>query len=115
MELILERTSLASDYTAGKLYIDGKYFCDTIEDKVRDLDNEEKVYGKTAIPCGTYRIAMDIVSPRFANHKQYRHIGGGGTPTHRISEDNKSVTISFYELKFSATEYTSKAIHKTVG
>lgn len=35
--------------------------------------------------------------------------------TPRISEDNKSVTISFYELKFSATEYTSKAIHKTIG
>lgn len=76
MELILERRSLASDYTAGRLYIDGKYFCDTIEDKVRDLDNEGKVYGKTAIPYGTYRIAMDVVSPRFASHKQYRHIGG---------------------------------------
>lgn len=76
MELILERRSLASDYTAGRLYIDGKYICDTIEDKVRNLDVEEKVYGQTAIPYGTYRIAMDVVSPRFANHKQYRHIGG---------------------------------------
>lgn len=35
--------------------------------------------------------------------------------TPRISEDNKSVTISVYELKFSATEYSSKAIHKTIS
>lgn len=34
-----------------------------------------------------------------------------GTP--RINEDT-SVTWSVYELKFSATEYTSKAIHKVV-
>lgn len=76
MHLLLERIFLGETYTVGRLFIDGKYFCDTIEDKVRDLDNEEKVYGKTAIPYGTYRIAMDVVSPRFANHKQYRHIGG---------------------------------------
>ena len=76
MELTLVRKYFCEEYTIGKLYVDGKYFCDTIEDKVRDLDNEEKVYGKTAIPYGTYRIAMDVVSPRFANHKQYRHIGG---------------------------------------
>ena len=76
MHLLLERIFLGETYTVGRLFIDGKYFCDTIEDKVRDLDNEGKVYGKTAIPYGTYRIAMDVVSPRFASHKQYRHIGG---------------------------------------
>lgn len=76
MHLLLERIFLGETYTVGRLFIDGKYFCDTIEDKVRDLDNEGKVYGKTAIPYGTYRIAMDVVSPRFVNHKQYRHIGG---------------------------------------
>lgn len=76
MELTLVRKYFCEEYTIGKLYVDGKYFCDTIEDKVRDLDNEGKVYGKTAIPYGTYRIAMDVVSPRFASHKQYRHIGG---------------------------------------
>lgn len=76
MELILERRYFAEDYTAGKLYLDGKFMCDTIEDKVRDLDKEEKVWGKTAIPYGTYRITMDIVSPKFASYSQYKHIGG---------------------------------------
>lgn len=58
-------------YTIGRLYIDGKYYCDTIEDAVRDLPKncpytvkgqsckcKEKVYAKTAIPAGTYEIKM---------------------------------------------------------
>ena len=47
--------------------------CNTIEDKVRDLnkdgdlndEGEEKVYAQTAIPYGTYTIAMDVVSPNY--------------------------------------------------
>lgn len=34
--------------------------------------------------------------------------------TPRIGSDNKSITISFYELKFSADQYSTKAIHKTL-
>lgn len=63
MELKLKREHLKETYTIGKLYIDDKYFCDTLEDKVRGL-NEPKVYGKTAIPSGRYRIIMNI-SPKF--------------------------------------------------
>lgn len=39
------------------MYINGEYFCDTLEDKDRHLETcgcKEKVYGKTAIPRGTY-------------------------------------------------------------
>lgn len=35
-----------------------------------------------------------------------------GTP--RIGDDNNTVTWSVYELKFSATTYESKAIHKVI-
>ena len=52
MELILKRIALKETYTIGHLYVDGKYFCDTCEDKVRDLSKEQKVYGETAIPYG---------------------------------------------------------------
>lgn len=59
-------------YTIGKLYIDGVYFCDTIEDKDRGLDDsmeesvikERKVYGETAIPMGTYKVEITY-SPKF--------------------------------------------------
>lgn len=63
MKITLKRIALKNTYTIGKLYIDGEYFCDTLEDTVRDLnksgkfDNgEKKIYGETAIPYGTYNV-----------------------------------------------------------
>ena len=74
MKLKLNRIALRKTYTIGKLYIDGKYFCDTLEDAVRDtnksgkFDNgEKKVKGKTAIPYGTYEIKWTY-SPRFKKY-----------------------------------------------
>lgn len=74
MKLTLKRIALRSTYTIGRLYVDGDYFCDTLEDTVRDLnkdgkfDNgEKKVYGKTAIPYGTYEIKWTY-SPRFKKY-----------------------------------------------
>ncbi|MDR3141273.1 MAG: DUF5675 family protein [Tannerellaceae bacterium] len=54
-------------YTIGKLYIDGEYFCDTLEDTVRDLSKEAKIAGKTAIPAGTYEVAVNR-SPKFGRN-----------------------------------------------
>lgn len=64
MKLLVKRIAKRDTYTIGKLYVDGEYFCDTLEDKDRGLTSsmstEEiakiKVYGKTAIPTGTYTI-----------------------------------------------------------
>lgn len=74
MKLKLNRIALRKTYTIGKLYIDGKYFCDTLEDTVRDtnksgkFDNgEKKIKGKTAIPYGTYEIKWTY-SPRFKKY-----------------------------------------------
>lgn len=78
MELRLERIALRSEYTIGKLYVDGKYVCDTIEDTVRDLDKdgkfangEVKIPGKTAIPYGRYEITMKVKSPKYSNFTKY--------------------------------------------
>lgn len=62
MKLTLNRIYKGPDYTIGRLYIDGKYFCDTLEDTVRP--DGMKVYGKTAIPAGTYKIEL-VPSYRF--------------------------------------------------
>lgn len=59
-QLILDRIFKGPDYTIGKLYIDGEYFCDTLEDTVRD----KKIPNKTAIPAGTYKVIVNT-SPRF--------------------------------------------------
>ena len=56
MNLRLERVSLQPTYTIGRLYVDDKYFCDTLEDTVRPPG--EKVYGQTAIPFGTYKVSI---------------------------------------------------------
>ena len=64
MRLILKRLYLKTDYTIGKLYMDGKYFCDTLEDQVRDLTKERKIPGRTTIPAGVYEIVVNV-SPRF--------------------------------------------------
>ena len=58
MRLILVRTHLKDTYTIGDLFVDGKYFCNVLEDKVRDLSKESKVFGETAIPYGTYEIIV---------------------------------------------------------
>lgn len=62
MKLELYRKFLGKDYTIGKLFINGEYFCDTLEDTVRP--EGEKILGKTAIPYGTYDIILTM-SPRF--------------------------------------------------
>lgn len=67
MNITLNRIAKKSKYTIGKLYIDGKYFCDTIEDTDRGLTQtmtdaqvkSKKVYGQTAIPTGTYRVIIN--------------------------------------------------------
>lgn len=72
MNLELKRIALRDTYTIGKLYIDGVYFCDTLEDKVRDTNKdgdlndpgETKVMSESAIPYGTYKIIMNM-SNRF--------------------------------------------------
>ena len=64
MELLLKRVALREGYTIGRLYIDGEYWCDTLEDRVRDLGKEKKVPGQTAIPAGTYDVVVNI-SPKF--------------------------------------------------
>ena len=62
MELALDRFLLGDRNTIGRLSIDGEKFCYTLEDQVREPGL--KVYGQTAIPAGTYDIAMTY-SPRF--------------------------------------------------
>lgn len=76
MKLTLKRIALKTTYTIGHLYIDGKYFCDTIEDKVRDLKKEPKIKGQTAIPYGTYEVITNVVSPRFKDRSWAKPYGG---------------------------------------
>lgn len=67
MEILLIRENFTDEYTEGKLFINGVYICDTIEDKDRGLNSsmseeeilKKKVYGKTCIPYGRYKVVID--------------------------------------------------------
>lgn len=65
MKITVNRIAKKSTYTIGKMFINGNYVCDTIEDAVRDT----KIQGKTAIPAGTYQITMNIKSSKFSASK----------------------------------------------
>ena len=90
MNIKVERKARKSTYTVGKVTIDGKAFCDSLEDtdrgvtqvmpftptpvgsakgywSVGDGKKIEKVYGKTAIPTGLY----DCTIQWWAKHKCY--------------------------------------------
>jgi hypothetical protein len=62
MKLKLERLYLKENYTIGKFYVNGAYCCDSLEDCVRP--DGIKIYGKTAIPYGIYKVIMND-SPKF--------------------------------------------------
>ena len=71
MNLTLKRLNLTPNYTEGELYVNGVYFCKTLEDTNRDLNkngqfdnNEKKVYGETCIPYGKYKVILSY-SPKF--------------------------------------------------
>lgn len=85
MKITLQRSFKGPNYTIGKLFVDGDCYCDTIEDVVRDLPHvcpntskghactcKEKVYARTAIPGGTYKVTMEY-SPRFERSLPYLH------------------------------------------
>lgn len=72
MRLTLIRIANRPTYCIGKLYIDGKYFSDVLEDVDRGLDDsmseEEikklKIKGETAIPTGIYQVLITY-SPKY--------------------------------------------------
>lgn len=67
MEIEVKRCEYQPLRTFGKMYIDGKEICDTLEDTDRRLEEhlpdietlrKNKIYAKTAIPRGTYTVEL---------------------------------------------------------
>lgn len=77
-QLKLIRHTFDHNRTIGKLYLNNKYFCDTIElcdrklvysiDK-DDLENQNIVRNNTAIPYGIYKVNINIPQREFINFK----------------------------------------------
>ncbi len=62
MDIVIKRIAFKDRYTIGCLYIDRKLFCDTMEPHAINWDTERKIPGRTAVPEGTYGIALAISS-----------------------------------------------------
>ena len=90
MLLTLKRIPMKAGkkYQIGHLYVDGEYFCDTIEDLDRGLTQDMpladiikiKVKNETAIPRGKYRVLMNRISPKFSSKTYYWKLCKGKVP-----------------------------------
>ena len=88
MKLTVERKWPKATYTIGRLYIDGLYYCNTLEDRDRGLNQTDpidtirkrKIAGETAIPKGTYGVAMNVTSPKYAAVAWYWQFCQGKMP-----------------------------------
>ena len=88
MELLIDRKWKKQSYTISNLYIDGKWFCNCLEDADRGLDNSMsedmirtlKKPSITAIPRGTYEITLDVVSPKYSKVQFYKDVCNGKVP-----------------------------------
>lgn len=87
MKITIKRSPAESGpgYTHGRMFLDEcGFFCWTLEDEDRGLVQSmplatikaRKVYGKTAIPKGTYRVRMDTISPKLKDRVYAKKYGG---------------------------------------
>ena len=100
MRLTLIRIANKPTYTIGKLYIDGCYYCDVLEDVDRGLDDDmkeseilkKKIKGQTAIPTGIYPVKITYspkykkLMPLIENVKGYQGIRIHSGNTHKDTE-----------------------------
>ena len=82
MNLYIKRIT-KNPYCVGHLYINDKYFCDTLEPPyfgttqntpIQEIKNTKK--GNTAIPIGTYNVSLDYQSPKFKNRSWAKFCDG---------------------------------------
>lgn len=88
MKLVVDRKYKKQDYVISNLTIDGKWFCNVIEDTDRGLKSDmplrelksKKIANKTAIPSGIYKITLDVVSPKYSNNSYYKKVCNSKVP-----------------------------------
>ena len=124
MNIELNRITRKLSYTIGRLFVDGKYFCDTLEDRCRDLDKEKKVMNETAIPEGTYEVIVNVSArfkrklpllldvPHFSGIRIHRGNTDKDTSGCILEGENKQpgrvINSTLYELRL--TEMVEKAM-----
>lgn len=88
MKLQLTRIYTCPTYTIGRLRADNVYICDVCEDTDRGLDDSwplseiraKKVMKQTAIPTGTYKVTLGVMSPKMSQISYYKKFCKGYLP-----------------------------------
>lgn len=126
MKLKLIREEFNDICTIGKLFINDEFFCYTLEDKDRGLKDSDplplivakKVFGKTAIPKGKYKVIVNESSkfkrvlPRLLNTK-----GFTGVLMHRGNSAENSLGCILVGFKksvnsiFESTQAENKLVN----
>lgn len=83
LELSLVRREFGDTYTGGQFQVEGMIFGDSLEPKSRHLSKDmplseikaRKVYGKTAIPTGRYKLELRV-SPSLKDRPYAKAYGG---------------------------------------
>lgn len=86
VRVTVRRLYRKTGYTIGKMYVEGEYLCDTLEDRDRQLSRSmsdeqvriRKVAGQTAIPTGSYSMRLSR-SYKFSS-KAWAQAHGGLVP-----------------------------------
>ena len=129
MDVLVVRYKFNEKYTEGRLYINGKYICDTLEDCNRELYDsmpeeeiiKNKVYGETCIPFGSYKLVIDY-SNKF--QKELVHIlnvkGFSGVRIHSLNTAEESigcigVGVKLNDGYITKSRATYAIIHKMVS
>lgn len=127
MKFEVIRYEYLPDRTIGQLEIDGKFFCHTLEDRVRPPG--VKVYGETAIPEGTYRVTIEPFRGDKAKMYPYLHdvpmftgvcIHGGNKPEDSLGcilvgfQRDDAIIYSSAVKDLAAKMATEKDCHITV-
>lgn len=83
MKLKIDRKWPREGYCIGAFYVSGKRLCESLEDEDRGLVqtmptgkiNQIKIFGRTAIPKGTYKVILSV-SPKFKERAWAKRYGG---------------------------------------
>ncbi|MDR0756590.1 MAG: DUF5675 family protein [Tannerella sp.] len=125
MELKLHRRYLGEGYTIGSLYIDGAYFCDTLEDVDRGLTQSmpqeeirrRKIVHETAIPTGTYRVIVNLSPAKRRMLPRLLDVPGfGGILIHRgntKSDSSGCILVGENKVKgkvINSTQYEKRLV-----
>lgn len=126
MLIRIKRIAKKHDYTIGNMYINGEYFCDTLEPTDRGLKQADslsdikknKVKGKTAIPTGLYYILLNY-SPKFKKILPYidNVKGFSGIRIHsgNTADDTEGCILVGYNTVVGKVTNSKDTLSKLIG